>query len=105
MVLASDPEGAIEPDWRSATVALTLAEEFRPEVVILDIGMPQMDGYETACRLRALPWSESMLLIALTGWEDARDQEKAKQSGFDAHVVKPGDLRVLTRLIAQERVR
>jgi CheY-like chemotaxis protein len=87
----------------SGESALALAEEFRPEVVILDIGMPQMDGYETARRLRALPWSDSTLLIALTGWEDARDQQKAKQSGFDAHVVKPGDLQVLTQLLAQGR--
>jgi CheY-like chemotaxis protein len=89
----------------SGELALALAEEFRPEVVILDIGMPQMDGYETARRLRALPWADATLLIALTGWEDASDQAKAKQSGFDAHVVKPGDLQVLARLISRERVR
>ena len=58
-----------------------------------------------ARRLRALPWSDSTLLIALTAGEDVSDQEKAKQSGFDAHVVKPGDLEVLTRLLSQGRVR
>jgi PAS domain S-box-containing protein len=79
--------------------AIELAEAFRPEVMILDIGMPGMDGYETARRIRQQPWSTATLLVALTGWGQTSDREDAASAGFHAHVVKPADLQVLQELI------
>lgn len=84
----------------SGRSALDIAEIFRPDVVILDIGMPEMDGYETARELRALYGSQAIRLIALTGWVDAGDRARAEGTGFDAYVVKPSDLGTLVELIA-----
>ena len=85
--------------------ALRLAEEFRPAVVLLDIGLPRMDGYQVARRLRELPDMQSVLLVALTGYgqEDAR--RRSHEAGFDAHLVKPLDLAALqTVLVHAERL-
>ncbi|WP_338762628.1 ATP-binding protein [Massilia sp. METH4] len=69
--------------------ALALAEAFRPEVVFLDIGMPGMDGYETARRLRQLPGLAAVPLAALTGWGAAEDRARTRAAGFDHHLLKP----------------
>jgi signal transduction histidine kinase/CheY-like chemotaxis protein len=79
--------------------ALRIAEEFRPQLVLLDIGMPKLDGYETARRLRQRPWSESTRLFALTGWGQEEDRERARQAGFDRHLVKPVDPDALSQLL------
>ena len=78
---------------------LTAAESFRPEVVLLDIGMPRMDGYETARRLRAGPHGQSMLLLALTGWSHDEDRTRSREAGFDEHLVKPVDPELLGRVL------
>jgi CheY-like chemotaxis protein len=75
--------------------ALAVAAEFLPEVVLLDIGLPGMDGFEVARRLRAMPALASALLIAMTGYATGEDLITAKQAGFDEHLVKPVDLKVL----------
>ncbi|MDN3920496.1 response regulator [Roseateles violae] len=80
--------------------AQACAAEFAPQVVVLDIGLPQIDGYEVARRLRALPATADSLLIALTGYGQAADRLKARQAGFGAHMVKPADPERLARLIA-----
>jgi CheY-like chemotaxis protein/two-component sensor histidine kinase len=69
--------------------ALALAEAFRPEVVILDIGLPGMDGHEVARRLRERPESGGTLLVALTGWGQEQDRQRSRESGFHLHLVKP----------------
>jgi CheY-like chemotaxis protein len=79
--------------------ALAVAEEFQPQVVLLDIGMPGIDGYETARRLRARPWARSTLLCAQTGWGQEDDKRRAHSAGFDRHLVKPIDPEELTRLL------
>jgi CheY-like chemotaxis protein len=63
--------------------ALQISEDFQPEVVLLDIGMPKLDGYETARRLRQRPGGGSLLLVAQTGWGQEDDKQRAKQAGFD----------------------
>lgn len=83
--------------------ALARAELFRPDVALLDIGLPEMDGYELAKRLRAMPQSNGLRLIALTGYGQADDRQRALASGFDDHLVKPVDLRGLDRSLAAER--
>jgi CheY-like chemotaxis protein len=69
-------------------------------VVVLDIGMPGMDGYEVARRLRAAPQHASTLLIALTGWGQEDDMQRSRDAGIDHHLVKPPDLDRLRDLIA-----
>ena len=83
----------------SAEDALTFAQSFTPEVVLLDIGLPRMDGYEVARRLRHSLLRKGALLIALTGYGQADDRDRALAAGFDAHLVKPLDLNALARLL------
>ncbi|MEW6706900.1 MAG: response regulator [Pseudomonadota bacterium] len=83
--------------------ALTSAATFCPDVVVLDIGLPQLDGYEVARRLRQLAPTRQSLLIALTGYGQKGDQEQALAAGFDCHLVKPADPRILVERIARWR--
>ena len=69
--------------------ALILGEQFRPEVALVDIGMPKMDGHEVAERMRQSPWGRVVYLIALTGWGQESDRRRSEAAGFDAHLVKP----------------
>jgi CheY-like chemotaxis protein len=69
--------------------ALGLAENFRPDIVLLDIGMPRLDGYGTARAMRAEPWGRDLTLVALTGWGQPKDRDRTVEAGFDAHLVKP----------------
>ena len=71
--------------------AVRAAESFQPEVVFLDLGMPGMDGFEAARRIRSLPGGDATVLIALTGWGQERDRQRTSEAGFDAHLVKPVD--------------
>jgi CheY-like chemotaxis protein len=75
----------------SGPEALELAKTFEPEVALLDIGMPGMDGYELAGRLRDLPFRRRPLLVAVTGWGQMTDQERTLAAGFDRHLTKPID--------------
>ena len=79
--------------------ALSLAQLFRPDIALLDIGMPDLSGYELALRLRKEPWATSLQLIALTGWGQDRDRRQAFEAGFDHHLSKPVDPDVLLELI------
>jgi two-component system CheB/CheR fusion protein len=79
--------------------ALRVAEEFRPDVILLDIGLPGMDGYQVAQRIRANPALHSIRLIALTGWGQDSDRERSQNAGFDLHLVKPVDPVVLSQIL------
>jgi PAS domain S-box-containing protein len=81
--------------------AVEAAAAQRPEVVILDIGLPRLDGYQAARRIRRLPGLEKILLLAVTGYGQEEDRERAQQAGFDYHLVKPVDPDVLSQLIAR----
>lgn len=72
--------------------AVEEAESFRPDVALLDIGMPGLDGLEVARRIRGNPWGAGMLLIALTGWGEDDDLRRSKEAGFDRHLLKPIDI-------------
>ena len=84
----------------NGAVALESAEQNRPEVALLDIGMPKLDGYEVARRIRAQPWGQRITLVALTGWGQDSDRRRSQEAGFDSHLVKPLDLDKLTDLLA-----
>lgn len=71
--------------------AVEMANEYRPDAIVLDIGLPKLDGYEAARRIRQQPWAENVILIALTGWGQDRDRRLATEAGFDHHMVKPVD--------------
>jgi len=81
--------------------ALHAAESFRTEALVLDIGMPRMNGYEVARRLRAEAWGRDLVLVAVTGWGQERDRDRSLTAGFDAHVVKPVDHAALLRQMAE----
>ncbi len=68
--------------------------------MLLDIGMPGLDGYEAARLMREQPWAQGMLLAAITGWGQPEDRRRTAEAGFDAHLVKPVDPDVLVELIA-----
>ncbi len=84
---------------RSGSEALEWATQEHPEVAVLDIGMPDIDGKEVARRLRAEPWGARMLLVAITGWGQQTDRDDILQAGFDFHLVKPVDMVQLRRII------
>jgi len=79
---------------------VSLAAEFRPDVILMDIGMPKLDGYEAAQRIRAGAWSRPYL-IALTGWGADEDRRRTREAGFDRHLVKPVDPDALLKMIAE----
>jgi signal transduction histidine kinase/ActR/RegA family two-component response regulator len=81
--------------------ALRAFERFRPALVLLDLGMPEMDGYEVARRLRAQPDGQGLVIVALTGWGQEEDRLRSRQAGFDHHLVKPTDIDALQRLFAE----
>ena len=81
--------------------AVKVAEQFRADVVLLDIGLPIMNGYEVCRRVRQEPWGRSMLLVALTGWGQEEDREQSRDAGFDVHMVKPVDHEALLDVIAR----
>jgi CheY-like chemotaxis protein len=83
-----------------APTALRIAEEFRPDAAILDIGLPVMDGYELARRFRDHPALRGTWLAAVTGYGQTHDRARSQDAGFDAHLVKPIDLSDLRRMLA-----
>lgn len=83
---------------------LRRAADFHPDVILLDIGMPSMDGYETCRRLRAQPDGAAAFIVAVTGWGQRQDRERALAEGFDAHLTKPADPQLIEDLLATASV-
>ena len=81
--------------------ALDVAQTFRPDVILLDIGMPKLNGYEAARRIRAQAWGQSTVLVALTGWGQDDDRKRSSDAGFNHHLVKPVEIAVLMKLLAE----
>jgi CheY-like chemotaxis protein len=84
----------------NGTSALSIADEFKPEVALIDIGLPDLNGYDVARRLRAQPQLRNLMLIAQTGWGRDEDRQRSREAGFDHHLTKPLDHDMLLRLIA-----
>ena len=80
--------------------AVEAAETFRPELVLLDIGLPKINGYEVARRIRQQPWGRDVILVALTGRGQDEDKSKSQEAGFNFHVVKPVEIAALEKLLA-----
>jgi CheY-like chemotaxis protein len=85
--------------------AFERAVAFRPDVLVLDIGMPKLNGYEVARKIRAEEWGTQVVLIALTGWGQADDRRKSQDAGFDHHLVKPVTPEALEGILAKVQPR
>jgi PAS domain S-box-containing protein len=83
--------------------ALEAVERLRPDAVLLDIGLPGLNGYEVCRRIRQASWGKRMTLVALTGWGQDEDRDRSRDAGFDAHMVKPVDFDALLALLAAVR--
>jgi signal transduction histidine kinase len=81
--------------------AFEAAGRCKPQIALLDIGMPKMDGYEVARRIRTQPWGRSIVLVALTGWGRENDRSRSREAGFDSHLVKPFDPELLSEFIGR----
>jgi CheY-like chemotaxis protein len=79
--------------------AIDRAEAFAPDVVFLDIGLPDLSGYEVARKLRTLPALQQSLLVALTGWGTQEDRDRTRDAGFDRHLTKPAELTAVEELL------
>jgi signal transduction histidine kinase/CheY-like chemotaxis protein/PAS domain-containing protein len=79
--------------------AVSIAEQFRPDVVVLDIGLPRLNGYETCKRIRAQSWGRTITMVALTGWGQESYRQQSSSAGFDTHLVKPVDADTLLKLV------
>ena len=91
--VAHDGEGAVQ-----------LGDDFHPQAVLLDIGMPGIDGYETCRRMRVRSWGPGAKIIAVTGWGQDEDRRKSAAAGFDEHLVKPVDAETLSGVLDAQSV-
>jgi len=90
---------------RDGMQALALAGEWRPDLALLDIGMPGLDGYEVARRIRVESWGDDIMLVAVSGWGQAEDRQRAADAGFDLHLVKPISFEALEDLLKSKNRR
>jgi CheY-like chemotaxis protein len=90
---------------RDGDEALQIAETFRPDTVLLDLGMPRMSGYDVCRALRSKAWGESIVIAALTGWGQNEDRARTREAGFDGHFVKPLDPAALAEFLAKPESR
>ncbi len=81
--------------------AVEAAATFKPDVVLLDIGLPKMNGFEAARKIRQQPWGKKIVLVTVTGWGQEEDRQKSREAGFDGHLVKPVDHAALMKLLAE----
>ena len=79
--------------------AVAVAEEYRPHVILLDLGMPRLDGYGACDQIRAQPWGKDIFVVALTGWSQEEHRRRTRKAGFDTHLVKPVDPIALQTLL------
>jgi two-component system cell cycle response regulator DivK len=86
---------------RDGREAVETARVFAPDLIVMDIQMPNVDGYEAARRIRAEPWGYGAFLVALTGWGASNGRRRTHDAGFDLHLVKPVDPDALARMIAE----
>jgi CheY-like chemotaxis protein len=79
--------------------ALATALDYRPDVILLDIGLPEWDGYEVAKRIRQEPLLQNVVLVAITGYEREVDRQHSQQASFDYHLVKPADFEKIRQIL------
>ena len=84
--------------------ALVMAGQFQPDAILLDLGMPKLNGYEVCRHIRQAPWSNDTLIVAQTGWGQEQDRARTKAAGFDGHLTKPIDPAMLEDLLTSGRL-
>jgi CheY-like chemotaxis protein len=99
LVMLLETFGAIVRVAYSGQAGLDMLQSFSPELILLDLGMPKMDGYETARRIRALPNGRGLKLVALTGWGQEQILDRARLAGFDRELTKPAGLGALQEIL------
>jgi CheY-like chemotaxis protein len=85
---------------RDGHEAIDLAERHRPDLLLLDIGLPGLSGYEVCSRIRSRDWGRGIEIFALTGWGQEEDRRRTREAGFDGHLIKPVDPEKLHRLLS-----
>jgi CheY-like chemotaxis protein len=105
LALVCELYGAHARVARDGREALTVGASFLPDVVLMDISMPHMDGYEAARRMKAESWGKEVVLIAMTGWGRQGDIDAAHAAGFDGHLLKPVSAEAVIELITRLRGR
>jgi CheY-like chemotaxis protein len=93
-------DGHLVKTANDGAAALVIAQTFRPDVAVLDIGMPELNGFELAAAIRREPWARHTRLIALTGWGKDQDKQQAMEAGFDEHLTKPVNPEKLKALLS-----
>jgi len=86
-------------------LALASAEKLQPDVIFMDIGMPRLNGFDAARRIRETAWGKSMTLVAISGWGQDSDRAKSKDAGFDIHLVKPVEFSALEQILGDVSAR
>ena len=99
-LLETEPGLAVVGEAADGLEALRLCEESAPDTLIVDIGMPKLNGYEVCQRIRAQAWGKTTVIVAQTGWGQEEDKLRTREAGFDDHLVKPVDPLKLIQLIA-----
>ncbi len=89
---------------KDGQLGLEVAREFLPQAILLDISMPNVDGYEMAKQVRREPWGKGVFIVALTGYGSKEDKQRAREAGFDAHLLKPAHYSDLKALFASRPV-
>lgn len=90
---------------RDGLEALQKAEQLHPDIVLLDVGLPKLGGFEVCRRLRLLSWASETLIVALTGWAGREYSDGAREAGFDAYLLKPVGYKELLKILATSRSR
>jgi PAS domain S-box-containing protein len=103
LAMLVDAIGGVAATAANGQEGILRAAEFQPDTIFLDIGMPGLDGYETCRRLRQQLSGRDVFIVALTGWGQARDKQRAADAGFNAHLTKPADPQMIERLLADDR--
>ncbi len=81
--------------------AVEVAEQFMPTVILMDLGMPKMNGYEAARQIRKQEWGKNIVLVALTGWGQEEDRMRTQNAGFDFHLTKPAEPAAIQELLSK----
>ncbi len=102
LALLLEADGYLVETARDGLAAVKVAERFRPDAILLDIGMPRLDGYGACRRIRELPWGADILIVALTGWGQEDDRRMTEQAGFNAHLVKPVAPEAITQTLVEQ---
>ena len=103
MILETEPDLDVVGEAEDGADAVSLVASTLPDIVLMDLGMPNLNGYEAARRMRQEPWGRELALVATTGWGQEEDRRRTAEAGFDRHLVKPIELASLREVLDAPR--